>query len=51
MTNFIVENNLLITVADKCGACSEICSHIHKLIVKQYQCAKTNFFCILNRAL
>jgi hypothetical protein len=51
MTNFIVENNLPIAVADKCGPCSEICCHIRKLIVKQYQCAKTIFVCILNKAL
>ena len=30
MTNFIVENNLPIAVADKCGPCSEICSYIRK---------------------
>jgi hypothetical protein len=51
MTNFIVENNLPIAVADKCGPCSEICCHIRKLIVNQYQCAKSIFVCILNRAL
>jgi hypothetical protein len=31
MTKFIVENNLPIALADKCGPCSEICSHIRKL--------------------
>jgi hypothetical protein len=31
MTHFIVENNLPIAVADKCGPFSKICFHIRKL--------------------
>ena len=50
MTNFIVENNFSIPVADKYGPLFKNRSPDSQ-IAKQYQCAKTKTVCILNRAL
>ena len=52
MTNFIVENNVLIATANKYGPLlrnNHICPQIRKL--QNYQCVKTKTVCILNRAL
>jgi hAT family C-terminal dimerisation region len=50
MTNFIVENNLPIAVSDKCGPLFKS-MFPDSDIAKNYQCAKTKTFCILNGAL
>jgi hypothetical protein len=50
MTNFIVENNILIATADKCDPLLRNMSPDSQ-IAKQYQCVKTKTVCILNRLL
>ena len=51
MTNFIVENNILIaTTADKCDPLLRNMSPDSQ-IAKQYQCVKTKTVCILDRLL
>jgi hypothetical protein len=50
MTNFIVENNLLIATADKCDPLLRNMSPDSQ-IAKRYQCVKTKTVYILNRAL
>ena len=50
MTNSINENDLSIAVADKFGQLFRNMSSDWQ-IAKQYQCAITKTFCILNRAL
>ena len=50
MTNFIVENNFSIPVADKYGPLFTNRSPDSQ-IAKQYQCAKTKTVCMLNKAL
>jgi len=50
MTNFIVENNLSIALADKNGPLFRNMSPDSQ-IAKQYQCAKTKTVCLLNKAL
>lgn len=50
MTKFIVENNLPVAVADRCGPVFRN-MFPDSQIAKQYQCAKTKTFCIFNGAL
>ena len=50
MTNFMVENNLSIAVADKYGPLFRNMSPDSQ-IAKPYQCAKTKTVCTLNKAL